>query len=220
MSLDSGSVIPASCRANTCGFCGPYNARLVGGAISLAMPERFGTLTQVGNDWQTVRARMKRIAYDLRAAVPEWSWCWHVEPNPKRTGHHVHFWQRGGYVPQALLSRVADSRGCGGVADVRTWKAPTRAGTTYGVKMAGVSYGLKMTEASASQLAYLAANGGRLVHASRLFWRDNIGKACGQRAGMAAWAAEHGQSWGERWVLVREDGWQPAARKLAEDDAC
>lgn len=216
LSMETGQVIPAACRANTCGFCGPYNARLVGGAITLAMPERFGTLTQVGNDWQTVRARMKRIRYDLQAELPSWSWCWHVEPNPKRTGHHVHFWQRGSYVPQRLLSEVADKRGCGGVVDVRRWRPPTRGGTNYGVKMAGVSYGMKMAEATATQLAYLQANGGRLVHASRRFWRDNIGAPCGQRAGMAAWAAETGQAWGEQWLLVREEGWQPAARKIAE----
>lgn len=215
VSLDSGQVVPAACRANLCGYCGPYNARLIGGAITLATPERFGTLTQVGNDWQTVRARMKRVAYDLRAAVPDWSWCWHVEPNPRRTGHHVHFWQRGGYVPQRLLSAVADRRGCGGVADVRAWKMPSHAGTNYGVKMAGVAYGMKMADASASQVAYLAANGGRLVHASRGWWRDNIGKACGQREGMAAWAAESGDSWGERWVLVREEGSAADARPLA-----
>lgn len=212
-------MAPASCRANTCGYCGPANARLVGGAIALAFPERFGTLTQVGGDWQTIRARMKRVRYDLEQAVGECSWCWHVEPNPRGTGNHVHFWQRGAYLPQAVLSAVADRRGCGKVADIRRWRPTVRGGVTYGVKMAGVSYGLKMAEASASQLAYLQANGGRLVHASRNFYRDCVGRPCGQRAGMAAWSAETGDSWGDRWVLAREEGWQPPARSLAGDDA-
>jgi hypothetical protein len=116
----------------------------------------------------------------------------------------VHFWQRGRFLPQAQLATIADRRGCGRITDIRAWRATTRNGVNYGVKMAGVSYGLKMTEADESQRGYLLANGGRLVHASRDFWRDRDGQRCGQRDAMRSWEAlQHDDD--SRWVLVRED---------------
>ena len=129
----TGEIRPARCRANWCGFCGPVNARLIGGAIALARPERMVLLTQVGNDFQTVRARLKRLAYDLRQTGAEVEWSWHVEPNPKGTGHHVHAWQRGDFIPQSHLSRLADKRGMGPVVRIRKWE--TRGSSVgYGVK--------------------------------------------------------------------------------------
>jgi hypothetical protein len=77
---------------------------------------------------------------------------------------------------------------------------------TYGVKMAGVTYGVKMAqESEARQLAYLKANGGRLVHASRGWWRNGDGQACGQRDAMAAWRRLRGDDSDARWILCRED---------------
>ncbi len=201
LNTETGQIRPASCAANTCWFCGPNNARRVGGAITLAGPQRWGMLTQVGEDWQTVRARMKRATYDLRGLGVDLSWCWHVEPNPAGTGHHVHYFQRGGFVPQRLLSKVADRRGMGRVATVQRWHA-TEAATTYGVKLAGVGYGLKLAGRADTMDGYLAANGGRMVHASRGFWRDREGEQVGQREAMRAWAQKPGEDDGQ-WVLVR-----------------
>jgi hypothetical protein len=158
-------------------------------------------LTQVGNDFPTVRARMKRATYDLRGMGVELAWCWQVEPNPAGTGHHVHYWQRGSFVPQHLLSKVAVRRGMGRVATVQRWR-PTQAATTYGVKLAGVRYGLKLAEESDTMSGYLAANGGRLVHASRGFWRNREGEHVGQREAMKSWGQRPEES-GEEWVLIR-----------------
>jgi hypothetical protein len=144
---------------------------------------------------------MKRVAYDVRHAGVGLSWCWHVEPNPGGTGHHVHYFQRGDFVPQQLLSHIADRRGMGAVATVQRWR-PSKRATTYGVKLAGVSYGLKLAEAEASMDVYLWANGGRLVHASRGFWRDREGATVGQREAMRSWVKRPGDDEHE-WVMVR-----------------
>jgi hypothetical protein len=197
---DTGEIRPARCRANFCPWCGPVNASLVAGAISLAGVERMGTLTQVGDDWQTMRARMFRLAYDLRRSH-ELAWAWHIEPNPKGTGHHAHFFQRGDFLPQRELSRLADSRGMGKVADIRKWETKGKAG--YGLKLAGVSYGLKQAQAEDTMRTYLRANGGRLVHTTRAFWRDLDGQAVSQREAMVAWARRAGTEDDGKWQLVR-----------------
>ena len=200
----TGEIRPARCRANTCPWCGPVNAALVGGAITLADPERWGTLTLVGDDWQLVRARMRRLTYRLRSSLGgSFEWCWHVEPNPKGTGHHVHFWQRGVYVPQRLLSDLCRSEGMGRVCEVKRWRPSTRA-TVYGVKLAGVGYGLKLADAEESMRGYLDINGNRLVHASRGFWRDRSGEHVGQREAMASWVKRADESETGDWEMVRK----------------
>jgi hypothetical protein len=128
----TGELFPVRCRANFCEACGPANARLIGGAVTLASPERWGMLTQVGDDWPTIRNRMKDLRYDLGRVLREpFHWCWHCEPNPAGTGHHVHYWQRGPYVAQREFARLADGAGLGRVATIQRWRPSTRA-TVYG----------------------------------------------------------------------------------------
>jgi hypothetical protein len=197
----TGQIVPNSCGANTCWFCGPNNARRVGGAITLAEPTRWGMLTQVGEDWPTIRNRMKRLRYDLGTRLDGFAWCWQVEPNPAGTGHHVHYWQRGPYVPQSLLSKLARDRGMGRVATVKRW-CPTKAATTYGAKLMGVTYGSKLAEKPDTMDVYLATNGGRMVHASRRFWRNREGEQVGQREAMKSWAQSPEDGDGQ-WVLIQ-----------------
>ena len=200
----TGQVAPARCKANSCPHCGAVNAMLVGGAIALAKPERFITLTQVGDDWQTRRNRLKALRHDIINAVGECDWAWHVEPNPAGTGHHVHAFQRGDFIPQAELSRLATRRGMGRVVDIRKFELPADQGANYGVKMAGVTYGLKATEQEATMKAYLDANGGRLVHSSRGFWQVD-GEPVGQREAMKAWASRSASVSIGRWELIRAE---------------
>lgn len=202
MCLETGQVVPARCMANKCEFCGPINARLVGGAITLANPERFITFTQVGDDWPTIQARMNRVNYEVRRACgSEHTMAWQVEPNPNGTGHHAHCWQRGPYLPQARLVELADSEGIGRVTDIKKW-VPTKKATTYGVKLLGVTYGGKLTEDTESMATYLGCNGNRLVHASRGFWQVD-GRSVGQREAMAAWRRKQASEDNGTWVVVR-----------------
>lgn len=199
----TGEHTPARCKANSCPWCGPVNAFLIGGAIAASDPQRFITLTLVGEDHQTRRNRMKALRHDLINLVGDCDWAWHVEPNPAGTGHHVHAYQRGDFLPQNELSRLAQRRGMGEVVWITKHELPADAPATYGVKLAGITYGLKMTEQEASMRAYLDANGGRLVHASRSFWQVN-GERAGQREAMRAWASRSTKGEGE-WQLIRAD---------------
>jgi len=203
LNTSTGQITPARCKANSCPYCGPINASLVGGAIALAKPERLITLTQVGEDHQTRRNRVKKLNFLLRSAGYATEWAWHVEPNPAGSGHHIHAFQRGEkFIPQALLSKLATTAGMGVVADIRRFELADDQAATYGVKMAGIKYGLKMAEQDESMRTYLGANGGRLVHASRGFWQVK-GQPVGQREAMKAWASASTPSEGE-WQLVAE----------------
>lgn len=202
----TGEAFPARCKSVACPYCGPIEAGLVGGSIALAKPERQLELTQVGDVWQTVRTRVRKWTQRIREHGYQIDWCYHVEPNPKGTGHHLHGFARGDFIPQAIISSVADSCGMGRVAYIQKFEAPEDQGVGYGVKMAGVPYGLKMAEQQASMNTYLQANGGRLVHASRGFWQVD-GAPVGLGEAKKAWAARgHANSAAEQqWTLIRED---------------
>jgi hypothetical protein len=169
----------------------------------------------VGNDWPTTRNRIKQVSHLVRREGYEWHLAYHVEPNPRGTGRHAHGYQRGSFVPQALLQDVCRTAGMG-FPDIRRWEPPKQdpdKPVGYGLKLAGIDYGLKMADTEENLRTYLDCNGGRLVHTTRGYWRDKDGKALpGVREAMTAFARSKGDD--ERigtWELVRRD---QAARAL------
>lgn len=137
-------------------------------ALADAAPERFITLTRVGDDWPTIRARMFRLRHRLSEAGCEVEWAWMVEANPRGTGHHVHAWQRGSFVPQRTLAALSRRGGAGVVVDVRAWQSVDQDAISYGLK--GLDYGLKGVRDPTVARDWLSANGGRLTHQSRRWW--------------------------------------------------
>jgi hypothetical protein len=201
----TGEKVPAGCASAKCEVCAHWAAVRTAGAIGLGAPERFVTLTQVGDDWQTRRARLFRLTHELRREVEgEWQWAYCVEANPRATGFHLHAWQRGSFVKQRTLSRLADGCGLGRVCDIRRWQSPNGLAEAYGVK--GLMYGLKTVE-GVGHKKYLAANGNRLVHASRGYWLDGDGKPCGLREARRDWGRVRNCE--ERaWALHYEPRWE------------
>jgi hypothetical protein len=157
-------------------------------AIRHARPERALTLTLAGNDWQTVRGRVKRLHHDLEDQVGAVEWVWNVERNPRGTGHHVQAWQRGDFIPQAQLSRMARRRGFGARCWIQRWES---GGEGYALKEA---YAVKDAKGAGY---FLGMNGGRLTHQSRGFFVGGV------RAVEAAAVAARGEPEGGRWELVR-----------------
>jgi hypothetical protein len=197
MNLDTGQIVPARCSRLRCSYCLRVNSRKRALAIAASAPERAILLTQVGNDWQSVRDRMKQLRCDVAAEVGAFQWTWHVEPNPQRTGHHVHAWQHSAFVPQRLLSSRAAGVGMGGFARINRIRSVAAAGS-YGLK--GISYGLKGVEAEDEGLGYLVDNGWRLTHQSRGFYRVGgvpVNVKAAERAAVGSLQAVPG-----RWVLV------------------
>lgn len=196
---ETGEVFPWRCGRNSCAYCVQGNARRRAKAIALANPSRALLLTQVGDEWQTIRQRLKRLRFEVTKRLErEFEWVYHVEPNPAGTGHHVHAWQRGDFIPQADLAEIADSVGMGRVVFINKIRS-ARTSANYGLK--GLGYGLKGTAAAESRSAYLVANGRRLTHQSRGFFVDSEGNRVGVRDAerLARGGGESGT-----WVLVKE----------------
>jgi hypothetical protein len=170
--------VPGRCRRNRCPYCGGINARQTVAAIALARPERVFTLTLAGREWQTIRGRVRRWRYEVRRRVPRWQDCMHVEPNPSGSGeHHVHGLQWGQFPPVEVLRSAAERYGFGSWLHVSRLRDVDGA-SAYGLKLAQLSasaYSMKLAVGGELE-TYLEANGGRLVHASRGFWRDGSGE--------------------------------------------
>jgi hypothetical protein len=129
--------------------------------------------------------------------------AWAVEENPAGTGHHVHGVQYGSFVKQATLSSIADGVGMGRVVDIRRLGSKS-GGSRYPLKaLAGTAYTLKGAVESEQ---HLARNGGRLIHASRGYWRDFNGRPVAgvREAVKTALRAKYGLLEPGRWLLVRE----------------
>lgn len=194
----TGEIRPARCGRLGCPFCIRVEAHGVALAIGLAEPERAVRLSLVGETWQERRSRIFRLRYRIREAGYRSEDCYHVEPNPRGTGHHAHLWQWGDYIPQRKLQALAkrESIGIPYIERVRA-SGPM----SYGLK--AVTYGLKGVE---DHELYLEANGKRLVHASRGFWREGAdGPHISRIRGAVRVAREraYGASEGV-WILERD----------------
>lgn len=196
MNKETGEIRPARCGRLACPYCVRIEAHGVALAIGLAHPERAIRLSLVGETWQERRQRIYRLRYRIRAAGYSTADCYHVEPNPKGTGHHAHMWQYGDFLPQAELQTLARREGLG-IPYIERIRSDSFA--FYGLK--GVGYGLK----GVGDDSYLDANGRRLVHASRGFWRDLEGRPISRIRGAVREARRvaYGVSEG-RWILQRE----------------
>jgi hypothetical protein len=169
VSQATGQTIPAYCDANSCDYCAPRRASIVAKAISLSMPERAVRLSKLTGEWQRDRRRINKTVERLRERGYKVEWAYHLEENPRETGFHAHAWQHGDYVPQDELQDVCRSAGLG-IPFINRMRQRTgrSGGVSYGLK--GVRYGMKSEDLS----GFLDLNGGRLVHATRNFWRDGV----------------------------------------------
>ena len=184
MNLDTGEMRPVPCRRLRCPWCIVAAAWRRSLAIAYARPERLITLTLVGDSWSEVRPRLYRLRHELVQELGEVEWVWTVERNPRGTGHHVHAWQRGDFLPQARLSEMARRRGMGERVDIRRWKG------------GGESYALKEAYAVKDALAaegFLAMNGGRLTHQSRRFFGGPVREV--EKSAVAAKLGENRSTW-------------------------
>jgi hypothetical protein len=202
VSLSTGSVVPARCGRLSCPGCCLLNARTRSLAISFARPERAVLLTDVGNEFAQIRARVNRLRYDITKQLgAKFEMVYSIEPNPSGDGrHHLHGWQHGDFVPQAALSKMAARRGMGEFARISRVRSTVGAGR-YGLK--GLGYGLKGTQqVGDAQREYLALNGKRLTHQTRGFFRDAEGASIPTREAEAQARAAAGQKDVGPWQLI------------------
>jgi hypothetical protein len=100
---------------------------------------------------------------------------------------HLNLFWHGGFVPQSFLVEVAKALGWGPRVSVNKWEPVRASSSGYGMKEAlstSSGYGMKEARATGAtsptlsdslqphQAAFLARNGGRLMHTTRGFWRN------------------------------------------------
>jgi hypothetical protein len=169
----SGQIIRGRCGRLPCHACIAANVFDYGGAIGLASPDQMVTLTQVGQTWQQVRGRVARFRQILGRGGTPVEYAYHVELNPSGDQQrHLHMWMRG-QVSETQIRDAATRGGMGQVALVTAHRpAPGEIPLlTYGMK-ACLQRPVGATKLWPAAEAFLEANGGRLLHATRRFWRD------------------------------------------------
>jgi len=99
-----------------------------------------------------------------------------VEPNPSGDGgHHVHGLAWGAFPSVEAVRAAAVREGFGRWVGLRRIRDQDAA-AMYGVKLAALSAAAYSLKGVGQDLeTFLQANGGRMVHASRRFWRDSGG---------------------------------------------
>ncbi len=128
-------------------------------SLHLVKPDWFFTLEMLGSTWHTVSSTMTRFRRVLRERLDT-----HIEDayfvEPYANGqHHAHVLATGPITDTQWLYDAAIHAG-------------TRVGALDPITHHGrLGYGLKMTETDEGLTAYLDANNGTLVHASRGFWK-------------------------------------------------
>ena len=124
--------------------------------VAKARPERMVTLTNIPHDQETARKAFSHLVRDLREreGIP-FEYVRFFEVGSKNGMYHFHLGQRGGFVPQRLLSERAAANGLGKVVDIR--------------KCHGEGPGWYMSKYIAKGLDTIPP-GWRKVSASRAFW--------------------------------------------------
>lgn len=175
----TGQTVPARCNKLRCPFCLPHEALGVAAALAMAQPTQLLLLTQLGSTWAGAQRRMNRFREVLRATYTG-GWAYHLEPNPDGTGTHAHAWWRGDHLGRRKLSDAARRAQLGEWVSTAEAHLPPAGPSgvprlTYGLKsvLRQPSNGLHL---SGDAEAFLALNGGRLVHATRGYWRDWEGR--------------------------------------------
>jgi hypothetical protein len=154
----------------------------------------------VGDIWARIRFNLNVFRRNLRRLGFAVQDAFHVEANPLGTGHHAHLWTWGpSLLDEAAVSEAAVRAGMGREVWVGHRERPAGAPLWYGMKTV-------LDFAHPTQLApeisqYLELNGGRLLHASRGFWRDAEGREI--RGGVRA-AAKLARRQGsdDEWAIV------------------
>jgi hypothetical protein len=117
---------------------------------------------------------MNALMRIIRAERGPTGWAYSIERNPGRLGTHAHCWVNGPLLDDAALADYGRRVGAGLLHQVPATTTLIPLG--YGLKDLTRSLTLPLREGLAAQADYLDRNGGRVVHASRAFWVDGLGR--------------------------------------------
>lgn len=142
-------------------MCGPRNAKRRTAVLAWAKPERFATLTDAPDDWQSLRQKMRTLALNIRKQGYVCQWAWTVEVGSKTGMRHVHALQHGQFIPQRKLQDL-----WGHIVHIERITSP-RGAALYSMKEARRVAGYATKNTRQHLLTHLDNNGGRVAHMSR-----------------------------------------------------
>lgn len=162
------------CGSLRCHACIVPTALNYARALAFARPTQQIMLTLVGEEHELILERMKRFHRVMRRGGEAFSHAYSVERNPRGTGTHLHGWVHGTPVQEARVAEAAVAAGMG----AETWVGTVK--TYHGRSGPMIKYGLKsvldrpdnVQELWPEATDFLRLNGGRLVSATRGFWRN------------------------------------------------
>ena len=169
---DDGEEQSNRCEKNSCPVCVVINAQRIAGAIKLADPVWWFSLTLVGDSAGPITKNVSSVISYARKEIPTLQAVWAAEENPKHTGVHIHGYFHAGRndreIRNGILERAVQRAGIGDrwMIDAITNPQPGYFG--YPMKsLAGEDYEVER---------FLDLNGSvkrrQLIHSSNGFWRD------------------------------------------------
>lgn len=156
VNLKTGELRPLWCGANGCRYCGWVKAARTAKALRGSEPSTFLTLTDLPTGWAKVRETLKVLRRSLTRAGYRFEMAWVIEADQHRP--HAHALAHGNVPTAPVLAEHATRAGLGPETDVRPAE-PVHSG-----------YLMKMPLAQHTA-PHLRANGGRLLHHTRAFFR-------------------------------------------------
>jgi hypothetical protein len=172
---DNGEERHNRCGKNACQVCSVINARRIAGAIRLAEPPWWFSLTLVGSSAGEITKTISMFVHYARKDISSLKVAWAAEENLGHTGVHVHGFFHAGDRDHEIGNHTFDwavSRAKVG----HRWKlgrVPKEAGSEY------LGYPFKSLVLLDQHELFLHLNGSpnrrQLVHSSNHFWRDGVG---------------------------------------------
>jgi len=156
-------LVPGRCNRLTCLSCTRSLVVRRSDAIAMAEPGWMLRLSLVPEPWAVARRAVNRV-FELLRCKGDFAAVWSVEQNPSGAGQHVHAFAHGDDFEDRLPG-VVERVSLGSDFHVQ----PV---THFG----GFAYMMKEARHNRSSLErHLHANGHRVPHATRGFWREGSG---------------------------------------------
>ena len=168
----NGEIETLRCQSNSCDGCLAINVMRIAGAIQLAEPTFWISLTLVGPSSAVITPRLRTFRHLVAEEVPGFQHAWAAEENPAFTGVHTHGFAHTGVrvreMPERVIQRAARRSGLGVISKIGRMEPDA--------PLSFYEYPMEDALDPERVERFWELNGSpdrkRLIHASRGFWRD------------------------------------------------
>jgi hypothetical protein len=174
VSTTTGAMSAPTCRKADCPVCVRVRAIDYGLAIMLSRPSHLILLTDAGDDWPEIHRKLKAFRRVMQRGGRVYADLAHAEPNPGRSGSHLHIYYWGDPISRHDVRSAAVRAGFGEWSGIELVRTPAGIPLTYGMKIV-LQGSPDVEELPTAARDFLALNGGRPGHATRNFYRDGAG---------------------------------------------